>query len=104
MTALLTATPNACDVDDCNRAARSQKPGALCGTHYERVRVTGTTDREPHLPSAPLRAFVARRGIELPPSKLAGHTVLLSTADALCCDVLGVHPFDVYGEAYFTAA
>lgn len=88
-------------VGDCSEkwCSRKRRPGrsGLCQTHYERVR----TGRPPRFPTVPLIEFAARKGIAL---EDMGNEVTLERMDTLCIDTLGVHPHDVYGDYYFTAA
>jgi len=85
-----------CEQPWCHRQARSRTSG-ICQTHYERRR----NNLPPRFSSIPIIDFATRRGIVL---EDMGNEVTLERMDALCIDVLGVHPFDVLGNYYFNAA
>lgn len=87
-----------CTTEGCDRVSKTIIPGPCSGC-YKRAR---NPNYAPRFPVTPLAEFAERRGIaidDLPKSELT-----LERADALCIDVLGVHPFEVYGDFYFSAA
>lgn len=101
-----------CEIDDCSRGARSAR-SKMCNLHYQRQRKHGTTDpilsgsAAPTLPAAPLVQHARARGLD--PQHHCGidpkaERVTLLTADRVSCDVIGVHPMSIYGNAWLTAA
>lgn len=91
---------NICLADGCNRQAKNKKKPGYCNTCYTR-RWSGAS---PLFPAQPLLDFMKARGISLPhyhERPKPGSRISLERMDAICIDVLGVHPSAVYGELYF---
>lgn len=93
------AASERCTIEWCERKRRSSKAD-LCHTHYERRR----QGKDPRFPVAPLVEYARQKGITLPEMPETYVEVSLERADALCIDVLNVHPYQVYGDYYFNAA
>jgi hypothetical protein len=94
-----TNGPHECIADGCSRRSRSIRKPGLCNTCYGRIRL-GTS---PLFPADPLIDYVeshennwANRS-----APKRGARVSLEFMDAFCIDVLGVHPWVVYGPLYF---
>lgn len=89
-------TPAPCTVEGCTR---NRKYRDVCNTHYERAR----RGSEPLVMAAPLVEYAMRHGLEIP--RIEDQAMVnLHTADAVCCNEFGVHPYAVYGDDYFNAA
>lgn len=67
--------------------------------------------QQPTLPLAPILDFADRRGIELPAHDMyhayqqaERHSgqVSITCADRLCINLLGLHPFFIYGDLFYT--
>jgi hypothetical protein len=96
-----------CNIEGCERPRKYAKYGGVCNTHYEQARLGSTPSDLPRLPIQPLRDYAERHNKsvdDLPPDILGDGHVDFHTADEACCKVLGVHPGDIYGDAYWQAA
>lgn len=87
-----------CINDGCDRESRTFKPGP-CRRCYDRAHYG--REVSPTFPVTPLREYAERKGVFI--DDLPENHLTLERADALCIDVLGVHPFEVFGNYYFTA-
>lgn len=70
----------------------------------------GASD-SPRFPTEPLKDYAARRGMSVRELEQAAGIPLrmtkyvsLENADAVCIDVFKAHPYEVFGNLYFTAA
>jgi hypothetical protein len=87
-----------CTNEGCNRTARNKRKPGMCRLCYQR-KLFGFKEAV-YLPAAPLLEYADRVGITIP-NRPNYPRVTLEHADAICIDVLGVHPFEVYGDLYF---
>jgi hypothetical protein len=87
-----------CIKQGCPRRSRNKKKPGMCSTCLTRERTGGS----PKFPAQPLLDAMERRGISWNnyggrPNQL----ITLERMDAICIDVLEVHPYEVYGPLYF---
>ena len=68
------------------------------------------SDEGPRFPTQPLKDYAQSKGMSVRELERAGGVPLRMTkyvslehADALCIDVLKAHPYEVFGNLYFTA-
>jgi hypothetical protein len=92
-------SPFMCILGGCTRRSRSKTKAGMCNTCYTRM-VIGSS---PKFPADPLLDYVESHGNNwanrTPPKR--GGKVTLEFMDAFCIDVLGIHPWIVYGNLYF---
>ena len=91
---------NPCLAQGCPRQARNKKKPGYCATCRTR-RYTGAS---PKFPAQPLLDFMDARGRGFPENQerpKPGSKISLERLDAICIDLLGVHPYQVYGDLYF---
>lgn len=89
-----------CIADGCTRQAKNKKKPGYCNTCNSRR----FANSQPLFPAQPLLDFMDARGKKFPREHerpKPGTRITLERMDALCIDVLGVHPSAVYGELYF---
>lgn len=103
-----------CITEGCDRPQKYTGYG-LCPRCYQRKYVYRKRDRSnevkpsraknPWLPTAPLIRYMEAKGVSLyntPENDIyRNHNITLWRADRICCEVLKVHPYEVFGEAYW---
>lgn len=92
---------NVCITEDCDRPSKTKVKPGLCGRCYGRQHY-GWSKRT-FFPTQPLLDYAERHGIGFGRNgRPENKTITLEKLDALCIDLLGVHPYEVYGDLYFT--
>lgn len=88
-----------CINDGCERESKTVRKPGMCQRCYQRQHF-GYAARV-LLPAQPLREYAERVGKSLGKGRPEHNQLSLEKADELCIDVLGVHPYEVYGDLYF---
>ena len=92
-------SPFECISEGCTRRSRAMKKPGLCNTCYSR-KWSGASAK---FPADPLIDYVEKAGTgwagRSAPKR--GSKISLEYMDAFCIDVLGIHPWVVYGRLYF---
>ena len=88
-----------CNVGGCERESINKRKPGPCNTCKNR-RHTGAS---PKFPTQPLLDYVDRHRGGFPHDwdRPQYSKISLERLDAICIDLLGVHPYQVYGDLYF---
>ena len=86
-----------CNVGGCERESINKRKPGPCNTCKSR-RHTGAS---PKFPVQPLFDYMERRGLSWQGMDKPKNKISLERLDAICIEVLEVHPYQVYGDLYF---
>lgn len=83
-------------------------PGCVVIDHHTLVKKTESFGPKSYLPVLPLRTWIQTHYKKPLPREVSksiwqSDRIALLRADEICCDYLGVHPFAVYGQAFYAA-
>lgn len=92
---------NVCITKGCERPSKTKVKPGLCSRCYGRQHCG---HRQVVLfPTQPLLDYAEEKGVGFGRNGRPDHKkITLEKLDAICIDLLGVHPYEVYGDLYFT--